>query len=345
MIAKQGIFMLYIIKSTAFNILKLIQPSPGTTVTIPIDAENTLLGLGFAPDPNNVAQNGQDLEFSFEDGGKIVLQGYYDHFTSKTLPVMVTDSGDQLPGEQFLASLREDLLTRAGPAAGSGSPSSGSGEYADDAGNLLGGVDRLGSLGTIHWNRQAEVSEEYFLPALDPGAPSIDIGVIVPDDAPPVDPEYVLGVNGLGLTFNEAGLPGESGELDGPISGPLSFAIASNDGLAFVALNGSPYAVANGTLAGFPDAGLPGATGTLNAPVITNLDEGLYLLEFTYTFEKIYPHSGERADQAEGMDGFSIAAASINGAQSGNARANINVIDAVPEPTIADTDAITSGRR
>ncbi len=148
-------------QASASNVIRLVQPSAGEIVTVPINADNMMLGLGFAPDPNNVAKEGQNLVFSFEDGGKIVLQGYYDHFTNKTLPVMVTDGGDQLPGEQFLASLREDLLTAAGPAAGPGNPSSGSGEYADDPGNLINGIDRLGSLGTIYWDRETEVPENY----------------------------------------------------------------------------------------------------------------------------------------------------------------------------------------
>ncbi|MCC8193914.1 MAG: hypothetical protein LIP28_04640, partial [Deltaproteobacteria bacterium] len=94
-------------QQTQSNVIRLAQPAAGQTVSIPVNQDNMRMALGFEPDPNAVAKNGQDLEFSFEDGGKIVLQGYYDHFTSKTLPVMVTESGDELPGEDFLASLNE----------------------------------------------------------------------------------------------------------------------------------------------------------------------------------------------------------------------------------------------
>ncbi len=147
-------------QQTESNVIRLSQPGAGQTVTVPVDQENMRMALGFTPDPNAVAKNGQDLEFTFDDGGKIVLQGYYDHFAGKTLPVMVTDNGDELAGEDFLASLNEDLLTAAGPGAG-GAPGGGSGEYADDPGALIDGISRLGSLGTIYWARETEVPEQY----------------------------------------------------------------------------------------------------------------------------------------------------------------------------------------
>lgn len=141
--------------------IRLSQPAAGQTVTIPVEQDNMRMALGFEPDPNAVAKNGQNLEFNFEDGGKLVLERYYDHYESKTLPTMVTENGDELTGEDFLASLREDLLTAAGPGAGAGAPGSGSGEYADDPGALIDGINRLGSLGTIYWDRETEVPEAY----------------------------------------------------------------------------------------------------------------------------------------------------------------------------------------
>lgn len=148
-------------QQTESTVVRLSQPAAGQTVVVPVDADNMRMALGFEPDPNAVAKNGQNLEFSFEDGGKLVLEGYYDHYANKTLPTMVTEGGDELPGEDFLASLREDLLTAAGPGAGAGAPGSGAGEYADDPGALIDGINRLGSLGTIYWDRQTEVPEAY----------------------------------------------------------------------------------------------------------------------------------------------------------------------------------------
>ena len=153
--------------------VRLAQPTSGQTVVVPVDAENMRMSLEFAPDPGAVEKNGQNLEFTFEDGGKLVLEGYYNHFESKTLPVMVTEEGEELPGEDFLASLNEDLLTAAGPGVGSADASGGSNEYADDPGSLIEGIGRLGSLGTMQWSRETEVTERYSgetLPSLDLGS-------------------------------------------------------------------------------------------------------------------------------------------------------------------------------
>ncbi|CAK7053264.1 MAG: hypothetical protein DELT_01099 [Desulfovibrio sp.] len=179
-------------QQTGSNAIRLVQPGSGQTVNVPIDADNMRLFLGFVPDPNAVVKNGQNLEFSFEDGGKIVLEGYYDHFASKTLPVMVTEGGDELPGEDFLASLNEDLLTAAGPSAGSSAGSGGAGEYADDPGALVDGIDRLGSLGTIYWNNETEIPEDYSGVEYPSGSGSWNVTTTPPDPNNP---------GGLGIMF------------------------------------------------------------------------------------------------------------------------------------------------
>mgnify|MGYP003624012063 CR=1 FL=1 len=83
---------------TTSSVLRREKPASGATATVRSDAANRKLALGFEPDPNAVEKNGKNLEFDVEDGGKIVLEGYYDHFTSKTLPFMVTETGDELSG-------------------------------------------------------------------------------------------------------------------------------------------------------------------------------------------------------------------------------------------------------
>jgi len=183
---------------------QVIRPEAGQTTTVRIDSDNMRLSLGFEPDPNAVAKNGQDLEFTFEDGGKVVLEGYYDHFASKTLPVMVLESGDELEGEDFLASLREDLLTAAGPGAGAGAPGGGAGDYSDDAGSLIDGIGRLGSLGTIYWGYDSEVPEEYSGVFEGAGTPSLgpDMSLVVSTD---VDGTIYTGAFEDGRPFQHVG--------------------------------------------------------------------------------------------------------------------------------------------
>ncbi len=164
-------------QQTGSSIIRLTRPGAGQTVNVPIDADNMRLGLGFEPDPNAVEKNGQNLEFTFDDGGKLVLEGYYDHFAGKTLPVMVMESGDELPGEDFLASLREDLLTAAGPGAGAAAGGGGAGDYADDAGSLIGSIDRLSALGTDYWSRTTAAPEFALGDPEVPGG-TVDVSVL-----------------------------------------------------------------------------------------------------------------------------------------------------------------------
>ena len=293
------------------------------------------LALGFEPDPNAVAKNGQDLEFTFPDGGKIVLAGYYDYFADKTLPVMVTESGDEMAGEDFLASLREDLLTAAGPGAGAGAASGGAGDYADDAGALVGGVARMSALGamapyggsvgggTVEFTSMAYAGEAPFI-AITPILPGVAGGPELPGA-----PVYSIEAAGLNLQVDESSMPGGTNFAGGAAPAhTVSFAVAGNDGLAFVTINGTAYPVANGTLTGFVSAN--GANGTLtNAQVSLNAD-GSYTITFTYTQGGPETHSvaGEK-DMADNADVFGITVTGVTGA-TGATTLNVDIVDDIP---------------
>ncbi|SBV96906.1 hypothetical protein KL86DPRO_11124 [uncultured delta proteobacterium] len=315
---------------TTDNTIRLAQPGAGQTVNVAINADNMKLGLGFAPDPNAVAKNGQNLEFSFEDGGKIVLEGYYNHFTNKTLPTMVMESGDELPGEDFLASLREDLLTAAGPGAGAGAAGGGAGEYADDAGALVDGVGRLGSLGTIYWDRETEVEElnEALAPA---AALTIAITPIIPDD-----PRYYMAADGFNMQIDESYMPGGSNNIDGTVVPvyQIYFSIMTNDGLAAVSIDGVLYPVVGGTLQGFPD-GLSGNNGTLSNPVITLNPDGTYTLSFNYQQGGPVTHAeGGGKNIADNVDSWQIGVIGNSGV-SDSLITNVDIVDDVPRVTVS----------
>ncbi len=129
------------------------------------------LVLPFGPDEyaDIPARDGDNLVFSFEDGGQIVLEGFYN-LPLEELP-SIEVQGISLAAEDFLASFGDDtILPAAGPQAGPApsADSSGSGAYGDDAGNMIGGVDYLGMLGRMFW------SEE-------PGNPMTEIGLPMPE--------------------------------------------------------------------------------------------------------------------------------------------------------------------
>lgn len=195
--------------------IKLAKPEGDTTVTYPIASENMKMELGFAPDPNNVHKEGQNLEFSFEDGGKIVLEGYYDHFQNKTLPDVVLEDGTVIGGRDFLAMLNEEeLVTAAGPSGGQ-SGSGGAGSYADDPGSLLASVDRLGKLGTDYWGVSSDetpeaVSEIYANLAIDVSDPN---------------GEGSLGLSAYSINESE-GFFTLTLSLDQPVSSPITLTLA-----------------------------------------------------------------------------------------------------------------------
>lgn len=74
-----------------------------------------------------------------------------------------------------------DITTAAGPAATASAPDSGGTNYDDGTGDLVGGVDRLGSLGTDYWGRSTEFTED------DAGveAPGVSFSISIDTDVPP----------------------------------------------------------------------------------------------------------------------------------------------------------------
>ncbi|SHN73300.1 DUF5801 repeats-in-toxin domain-containing protein, partial [Desulfovibrio litoralis] len=137
---------------------QLLNPK-GQTVNIPVTSKMELQ-FGFEVGSGLYSHEGDNLVITFDDGGKIVLEGFYAQ-PKEELPSFIVEEGVDIPAEQFLAQFNdESLLPAAGPAArapGSG----GTGEYLDDAGNLIDGVNRLGGLGNTQWGRGTEVSVNY----------------------------------------------------------------------------------------------------------------------------------------------------------------------------------------
>lgn len=96
-------------------------------------------------DAATLARQGDDLVFSFENGGSVVLTGFFEGETGLRLGFEKQD-GTLLTGKGFLTALAPDLVPAAGEGA-AGQQGGGVGDYADDAGNLIDGVDRLDGLG------------------------------------------------------------------------------------------------------------------------------------------------------------------------------------------------------
>ncbi len=165
--------------------MALLNNPQGQIATIPI-TPNMDLELGF--DPGSEAQlsrDGDNLIFTFTDGGQIVLADFYA-LPAEELPAL-NIQGAQISAEDFLASLgNETLLPAAGPTAPTAPAtpdSSGTGAYGDDAGNLIGGVDYLGMLGRIFWSQPSgnPITDEGVLGALEIPGGDFDFNVETPD--------------------------------------------------------------------------------------------------------------------------------------------------------------------
>jgi hypothetical protein len=92
------------------QLVKLYRPGPGRTVTVPIDQDHMTINFHFEVYDSVVAKEGQDLILFFEDGGRILFQGYYNHFIDETLPAMLMECGELFWGEAFLTLFNDEEL-------------------------------------------------------------------------------------------------------------------------------------------------------------------------------------------------------------------------------------------
>ena len=293
-----------------------------------------------------------DLVFQFDNGGKVVITDFFAAGENK-LPEFLLPDGTLVSAEDVFADSLMDLSPAAGPKT-PGTPGGGAGEYSDDPGALVEGIDRLGSLGTSYWDRSTESPEDF---SGDPGVrliPSISIVPILlgapgepgrpwnPDstgpDGPgdplspsiPDQPVYYVDGSGFNIKVDESYMPGGSNNLEGDTapSYTLEFQVTSNDGFASVNINGNVYPVRDGTLVGFTEE--PGVNGGLRNPVIIDNGDGTYTVSFSYEQSRPEQHSAEGKDTADNADSFVIIVTSTNGG-NGSVTANVDIVDDIPE--------------
>ncbi|MDR3175321.1 MAG: hypothetical protein LBU06_02140 [Desulfovibrio sp.] len=116
--------------------------------------------LEFAFDPSAATvsrpENSNDLVFDVDGGGRAVISGFFEVGTY-SLPNMVLPNGMVVTSADFIAVNNPDvdMTTAAGPTP----RSDGLNEFAGDSGDLVGSVDRLGTLGTDYWDTVAEAAD------------------------------------------------------------------------------------------------------------------------------------------------------------------------------------------
>ena len=194
------------------SMLRITKPETNErqSVSFSTDAGERSVELAFNTGEATVERIGNDLVFRFEGGSETRVTDFFVT-GGEALPAFVLEDGTQVAGADVLRQLNGemDLETAAGPGAGSNAGSGGSGEYADDAGSLIDGVGRLGSLGTDYWARGTEASAPLQtnavvagLPGEAPGGPEIP-GPVDPSDSGYIARAVLYHTNSSGQDNNQ----------------------------------------------------------------------------------------------------------------------------------------------
>ncbi|WP_279388675.1 cadherin-like domain-containing protein [Pseudodesulfovibrio tunisiensis] len=128
--------------------LTISAPAANAVTTYRVGAES-LVRFTFSTDEAVFSRNGNDLEITLENGGKVVFEDYLLLAEQGELPVIRMADGMEVAGDVLLMSLADDAEPEMETAAGGGSGGSGAGAYSDDPGSLADGQNSLGGQGDL----------------------------------------------------------------------------------------------------------------------------------------------------------------------------------------------------
>ena len=165
------------------NVPGTTRPASGQTVEVPRPEAGSQivvrsspggrLDFGFDPSVDTTVTrpaNSNDLVFEPDSGGRVVISDFFV-VGDESLPTLRLPDGVEVASVDFFSGTGLDMTTAAGPSR---APSSGGSSYDDDAGSLIDGTDKLGTLGgTGQWATGREAREgipelEALLPDLTP---------------------------------------------------------------------------------------------------------------------------------------------------------------------------------
>ncbi len=130
--------------------ITISRPTAGREATIPAQAGQSIQ-LNFTPDQAFPERLGDDLVFRFQDGSVTRIAGFFTDLTRDNLPDFQLPDQTTLSGVDFFTAINPDLLPASGGSSG------GSGDYRDDAGSLVDGIDALDPLNPVFWGNNSEV--------------------------------------------------------------------------------------------------------------------------------------------------------------------------------------------
>ena len=95
--------------------VKLVRPASSSAFTVKAGKEDTFV-IEFDSGEASISKDGNALVFTFEDGGRIVLEDFYEVYAKDSLTNFVMEEG-VFSGEEFFRALdAEDLMPAAGPS-------------------------------------------------------------------------------------------------------------------------------------------------------------------------------------------------------------------------------------
>lgn len=138
--------------------ITIIAPNAGQNVVLKSNGEESV-HFDYDVRTSTFSRSENDLVVEGENGGKVTVVDFFAVGANNPLPNMVLEDGTVVASADFLKAQAPDMdiTTAAGPAQTSST--SGLSAYDDAAGSLLGGTDRLGSLGTDQWGQSSQQPE------------------------------------------------------------------------------------------------------------------------------------------------------------------------------------------
>ena len=214
--------------------------------------------LPFDPSEATVSRAGNDLVFETNSGASVTINDFFGVENGNELPMLIFPNGEEASIADIFADNGLELETAAGDTA-TDAANGGINEYNDNPGDIIDGVSRLGSLGTIYWAQATEVPEDRLGALLsnqrgggnpgpgnpgpgnpDPGFP--DPGTPDPDPGPGAKPRPG-GFFTLNGSVYEDALPFQHiGDTETFVPGQLLFTFTPDDGTVVdgIRLSGFP---------------------------------------------------------------------------------------------------------
>ena len=291
--------------NTSNNRILVSVPEPNANISINSVPNGTLV-YQFDTSDATFGRAGDSLEIRLDNGGAITVVDYFA-VGSKSLPNFELPDGSVVSAKDFLSASAPgmDLSTASGPTSTQQAPGSGSGEYREGAGELIGSVDRLGMLGTSYnqWSNSTLGASVY---AADSGVLEDDISISTPFGAGPGGP-----------TVHEAGLENGTNPGEGVNSGWHQMVL--------------PRGV---SVVGVPEGGSATFQGDYGILTVRHLGGSTY--EYSYTLHSAHKGSGANDGQNTEVDADLITIPITNGSGSGTAQIAIDIVDDMPELTVGD---------